>query len=352
MPRAPSRRQRVLIEFSVPEAASLEHLRLVAARRRAGGDRHHGLLGRAARKRSSALARGAPIMLSPNMSVAVTLAFKLLPIMARALGDDYDVEITEIHHRFKKDAPSGTAVRMAEVVAEALGPRSRQEACTAAQGLPGERTRQEIGVMSLRSGDVVGEHTVSLRRRWASGSSSRTARTAATPSRAARCGRRAGSRGSRPGSTPWPTCWGSTEPHADRPLPAGAHDLLRRPRGGGGGRVLGHAVDARCRRGRRRHALRQVVLLSPVLPSKIVAVGLNYREHAAALGRAVPAEPLIFLKPLTAMIGPDDPIVCRRRPRAAGVRGRAGGGHQAALPQRAGRRARANTCSATPRSTT
>ena len=60
-------------------------------------------------------------MLAPNMSVAVTLAFKLLPIMARALGDDYDVEITEIHHRFKKDAPSGTAVRMAEVVAEALG---------------------------------------------------------------------------------------------------------------------------------------------------------------------------------------------------------------------------------------
>ena len=81
--------------------------------------------------------------------------------------------------------------------------------------------------------------------------------------------------------------------------------------------VLDGAVVVECsgtpwtalRRGRRRHPLRQVILLSPVLPSKIVAVGLNHREHAAALGRAVPAEPLIFLKPVSAMIGLDDPIV-------------------------------------------
>jgi len=87
---------------------------------------------------------------------------ELLPIMARALGDDYDVEITEIHHRFKKDAPSGTAVRMAEVVAEALGRDLAKTGVYGREGLPGERTRQEIGVMSLRSGDVVGEHTVSF----------------------------------------------------------------------------------------------------------------------------------------------------------------------------------------------
>jgi len=151
---------RVLVEFSVPEA-SLEHLRLVAA---AGARAVIGTTGFSADQRAeiAALARRAAIMQAPNMSVAVTLAFKLLPIMARALGDDYDVEITEIHHRFKKDAPSGTAVRMAELVAEALGRDLGKVGVYGRQGLPGERTGPEIGVMSLRSGDVVGEHTVSF----------------------------------------------------------------------------------------------------------------------------------------------------------------------------------------------
>ncbi len=151
---------RVLVEFSIPEA-SLEHLRLVAA---AGARAVIGTTGFSAAQRAeiATLARRAAIMQAPNMSVAVTLAFKLLPIMARALGDDYDVEITETHHRFKKDAPSGTAVRMAELVAEALGRDLDQVGVYGRQGLPGERTGQEIGVMSLRSGDVVGEHTVSF----------------------------------------------------------------------------------------------------------------------------------------------------------------------------------------------
>src|SRR5215510_5652617 len=96
------------------------------------------------------------------MSVGVTLALRLLATMAKALGDDYDVEITEIHHRGKKDAPSGTAVRMAEVVAEALGRDLSTVAVYGRHGLPGERPRKEIGVFSLRSGDVVGEHTVSF----------------------------------------------------------------------------------------------------------------------------------------------------------------------------------------------
>src|SRR5690349_10665205 len=153
-------RDRVLIEFSIPEA-SLEHLRLVAD---AGGRAVIGTTGFSPGQRSeiAALARRAAIMQAPNMSVAVTLAFKLLPIMAKALGDDYDVEITEVHHRFKKDAPSGTAVRMAELVAEALGRDLGKVGVYGRQGLPGERTGQEIGVMSLRSGDVVGEHTVSF----------------------------------------------------------------------------------------------------------------------------------------------------------------------------------------------
>jgi 4-hydroxy-tetrahydrodipicolinate reductase len=153
-------RDRMLVEFSVPEA-SLEHLRLVAD---AGAKAVIGTTGFSAAQREeiAALARRAAILVAPNMSVAVTLAFKVLAIMAKALGDEYDIEITEIHHRFKKDAPSGTAVRMAEVVAEALGRDLDQVGVYGRHGLPGERSRTEIGVMSLRSGDVVGEHTVSF----------------------------------------------------------------------------------------------------------------------------------------------------------------------------------------------
>ncbi len=151
---------RVLIEFSVPEA-SLAHLRLVA---QAGARAVIGTTGftPAQRAEIAELAKRAAILLSPNMSVATNVAFTLLATMAKALGDEYDIEITEIHHRFKKDAPSGTALRMAEVVAAALGRDLDQVAVYGRQGLPGERTRPEIGILSLRSGDVVGEHTVSF----------------------------------------------------------------------------------------------------------------------------------------------------------------------------------------------
>jgi len=153
-------RDRVLIEFSVPEA-SLAHLKLVA---RSGARAVIGTTGFSAAQRAEIadLAKDAAILISPNMSVATNVAFKLLATMAKALGDEYDVEITETHHRFKKDAPSGTALRMAEVVAAALGRDLDQVAVFGRQGLPGERTRPEIGILSLRSGDVVGEHTVSF----------------------------------------------------------------------------------------------------------------------------------------------------------------------------------------------
>lgn len=153
-------RDRVLIEFSVPEA-SLEHLRLVA---KTGARAVIGTTGFTGPQREEIreLARSAAILVSPNMSVAVNLAFKILGTMARVLGDEYDVEITETHHRFKKDAPSGTALRMAEVAAEALGRDLSQVAVYGRQGLPGERTKHEIGILSVRSGDVVGEHTVSF----------------------------------------------------------------------------------------------------------------------------------------------------------------------------------------------
>ena len=153
-------RDRVLVEFSVPEA-SLEHARLVA---RAGGRAVIGTTGfsGAQREEMAALGRQAAILVAPSMSVAVTLAFSLLATMAKVLGDDYDVEITETHHRYKKDAPSGTALHMAEIVARALGRDLEQVGVYGRQGVPGERTGKEIGVMSLRSGDVVGEHTVSF----------------------------------------------------------------------------------------------------------------------------------------------------------------------------------------------
>jgi 4-hydroxy-tetrahydrodipicolinate reductase len=159
-PAAVITRDRLLVEFSVPEA-SLEHLRLVA---RAGARAVIGTTGFSAAQREeiATLARQVAILVAPNMSVGVTLAFSLLRAMAKALGDDYDVEITEIHHRYKKDAPSGTAVRMAEIVAEALGRDLRKVGVYGREGLPGERSGKEIGVMSLRSGDVVGEHTVSF----------------------------------------------------------------------------------------------------------------------------------------------------------------------------------------------
>ena len=151
---------RVLIEFSAPEP-SLEHLRHAAD---VGARAVIGTTGftSAQRDEIGQLARSTAIMLSPNMSVGVTLALQVLATMARALGDDYDVEVTEIHHRFKKDAPSGTALRMAEVVAEALGRDLGTVGVYGRQGVPGERTQKEIAVMSLRSGDVVGEHTVSF----------------------------------------------------------------------------------------------------------------------------------------------------------------------------------------------
>jgi len=101
-----------------------------------------------------------PVVLAPNMSVGVNLCFKVLKDVAKALGDDFDVEIVELHHNKKKDSPSGTAVRMGEVVAEALGRDYNQVANFHREGMCGERTREEIGMQTVRGGDIVGEHTV------------------------------------------------------------------------------------------------------------------------------------------------------------------------------------------------
>lgn len=101
-----------------------------------------------------------PLVYAPNMSVGVNLMFKVVGQVARVLGESFDVEIIETHHRFKKDAPSGTAHRLAEVVAEALGRNLKKDLCHGRQGITGERDRRQIAVHALRAGDVVGEHTV------------------------------------------------------------------------------------------------------------------------------------------------------------------------------------------------
>lgn len=103
-----------------------------------------------------------PVVFSPNMSVGVNLMFKVAADVARVLGDDYDVEIVETHHRFKKDAPSGTAVRLADVVAEALGRSMKDVGKYGRCGDEGERPRKEIGVFAMRAGDVVGDHTITF----------------------------------------------------------------------------------------------------------------------------------------------------------------------------------------------
>jgi len=100
------------------------------------------------------------IVQSPNMSIGVNLMFRVAADMARVLGDDYDVEIVETHHRFKKDAPSGTAVKLADVVASALERNMEEVGVYGRKGMTGERSRREIGVFAMRSGDVVGEHTL------------------------------------------------------------------------------------------------------------------------------------------------------------------------------------------------
>jgi 4-hydroxy-tetrahydrodipicolinate reductase len=107
-----------------------------------------------------AAAKGIPCVLSPNMSVGVNLMFRLAAEAAGVLGDEYDVEIVEVHHRFKKDSPSGTAVALADAVAGALGREMKDVGVYGRRGMAGERPRKEIGVFAVRAGDVVGEHTL------------------------------------------------------------------------------------------------------------------------------------------------------------------------------------------------
>jgi 4-hydroxy-tetrahydrodipicolinate reductase len=148
----------VVIDFTAPEA-SLAHLRTASG---AGVAIVVGTTGltKAHLEEARRLATRMPCVISPNMSVGVNVLFTVLKEVARTLGDEYDVEIVEAHHHFKKDAPSGTALKMAQVIAEALGRDLEQVGVYGRKGLVGERPKAQIGVHTVRAGDIVGEHTV------------------------------------------------------------------------------------------------------------------------------------------------------------------------------------------------
>jgi 4-hydroxy-tetrahydrodipicolinate reductase len=148
----------VLIDFTRPEA-TLKHLEFCRRERRAivigttGFDD-------AGKAKIAEAAREIGIVFAPNMSVGVNLCFKLLELAARVLGDSTDIEIVEAHHRYKADAPSGTALRMGEVIAHTLGRDLKTCAVHGRQGITGERPREAIGFSVVRAGDIVGDHTV------------------------------------------------------------------------------------------------------------------------------------------------------------------------------------------------
>lgn len=144
----------VLIDFTRPEA-SLAHLRHARAM-------VIGTTGFTPEQtaRIAEAARAIPIVMAANFAVGVNAAYKLAETAARILGDAYDVEIIEAHHRHKVDAPSGTALRLGEVVAKALNRKLTEVARHGREGNTGERPARQIGFHALRGGDIVGEHTV------------------------------------------------------------------------------------------------------------------------------------------------------------------------------------------------
>jgi 4-hydroxy-tetrahydrodipicolinate reductase len=106
------------------------------------------------------LSKNVRCVFSPNMSVGVNVMFKVVQEVARVLGPEYDIEIFEAHHRLKKDSPSGTAAKLGELIAKAVGRDFNKVGVYGRKGMVGERTKEEIGMQVVRAGDIVGEHTV------------------------------------------------------------------------------------------------------------------------------------------------------------------------------------------------
>ena len=157
-PRAGLQGAQVLIDFTRPDG-TLAHL---AACRDLGVAVVIGTTGfsDAQKQEIVAIAKDIPIVMAPNMSVGVNVTFKLLEMAAKALSTGWDIEIIEAHHRHKVDAPSGTALKMGEVIAGALGRDLKDCAVYAREGVTGERDPSSIGFATIRGGDIVGDHTV------------------------------------------------------------------------------------------------------------------------------------------------------------------------------------------------
>ena len=150
----------VVVDFSHPNAST----ELARACHEAKKPAVIGTTGHSKEERGAiaVLAKSVPVVLSPNFSVGVNALFWLTRKAAEMLGEDFDLEITEMHHRLKKDAPSGTAKKLAEILCEVRGLDYGENVRHGREGLVGERRANEIGVHSIRGGDVVGDHTVSF----------------------------------------------------------------------------------------------------------------------------------------------------------------------------------------------
>ncbi len=158
--QAAARQGDVIIDFSHPALT----MALLAEAQAAGRPMVIGTTGFTS-EHHEAIRRAAchiPIVLSPNMSVGVNVLLQLIDVATRALGEAYDTEILDIHHRDKQDAPSGTALRMGEAIAHARATTLESVGRFARSGLTGPRRAGEIGIQSLRAGDVIGEHTVTF----------------------------------------------------------------------------------------------------------------------------------------------------------------------------------------------
>ncbi len=148
----------VLIDFTRPEAS----MGYIETCRKAGKKIVIGTTGYSDEQKAiiNEAAKDVAIVLAPNMSVGVNLSLKLLEMTAKVMGDYTDIEVIEAHHRYKVDAPSGTALRMGEVIANTLGRDLKDCAVYGREGDTGERDRKTIGFSTIRAGDIVGEHTV------------------------------------------------------------------------------------------------------------------------------------------------------------------------------------------------
>jgi 4-hydroxy-tetrahydrodipicolinate reductase len=148
----------VLIDFTRPDASMV----IIEQCRKAGKQLVIGTTGYSDAQKLviAEAAKDIAIVLAPNMSVGVNLALNLLALAAKVMGDYTDIEIIEAHHRHKVDAPSGTALRMGEVIADALGQDLKDCAIYGREGITGERDRKTIGFSTIRAGDIVGDHTV------------------------------------------------------------------------------------------------------------------------------------------------------------------------------------------------